>query len=31
MTVFMNGDRQSVRIAPSGSEITLVTIEMRRE
>lgn len=31
MTVVMSGDRQSVRIAPSGSEITLVTIEMRRE
>jgi hypothetical protein len=31
MTVVMSGDRQLVRIAPSGSEITLVTIEMRRE
>jgi hypothetical protein len=31
ITVTLRGDRQSVRLAPSGAEITLVAIELRRE
>jgi hypothetical protein len=31
ITVTLNGDRQSVRLAPSGADITLVAIELRRE
>jgi hypothetical protein len=31
MTVTLRGDRQSLRLVPSGADITLVTIEMRRD
>ncbi|HLW92727.1 MAG TPA: hypothetical protein VKS78_15695 [Roseiarcus sp.] len=31
ITVALHGDRQSVRLAPSGTEITLVVIELRRD
>ena len=31
ITVSLQGDRQSVRLAPSGTEITLVSIELHRE
>jgi hypothetical protein len=31
MTVTLRGDRQTVRLAPTGAEITLVAIELHRE
>jgi hypothetical protein len=31
VTVSLRGDHQSVRLSPSGTEITLVAIELRRE
>jgi hypothetical protein len=31
ITVALHGDRQTVRLAPSGAEITSVAIELRRE
>ncbi len=31
LTVALHGDRQSVRIVPTGSDITSVTIELHRE
>jgi hypothetical protein len=31
MTVTLRGERQTVRLAPTGAEITLVAIDLRRE